>query len=57
MVGWIIEQFRCTWDNPVLGESLIPFINDGQGHVVEFRVKIREDWIDPLEHVFHWAGG
>jgi len=36
----------------VLGESLIPFIGNGQGQVAEFRVKIREDWIDPLEHVF-----
>jgi hypothetical protein len=36
----------------VLRESFIPFITDGQGNVVEFRVKIREDWLDPLEHVF-----
>ena len=49
---WHYDTFLCTWDDPVLGESLIPFITDGQGHVVEFHVKIREDWIDPLEHVF-----
>ena len=49
---WHYDTFLCTWDDPVLGESLISFITDGQGHVVEFRVKIREDWIDPLEHVF-----
>ena len=49
---WHYDSFVCTWDNPVLGESLIPFITDGQGQVAEFRVKIREDWIDPVEHVF-----
>ncbi|MEI7847679.1 MAG: serine hydrolase [Chloroflexota bacterium] len=49
---WHYDTFLCTWDDPVLGESLIPFISDGQGNVVEFKVKIREDWIDPLEHSF-----
>lgn len=49
---WHYDTFLCKWDNPVLGESLIPFITNGQGEVAEFRVKIREDWIDPLEHVF-----
>jgi len=49
---WHYDTFVCHWDDPVLGESLIPFINDGQGNVTEFRVTIREDWIDPLEHVF-----
>ena len=49
---WHYDTFLCKWDDPVLGESLIPFITDGQGHVAEFHVKIREDWIDPLEHVF-----
>ena len=49
---WHYDTFLCKWDDPVLGESLVPFITDGQGHVAEFHVKIREDWIDPLEHVF-----
>jgi CubicO group peptidase (beta-lactamase class C family) len=49
---WHYDSFVCKWDNPILGESLIPFITDGQGQVAEFRVKIREDWIDPVEHVF-----
>jgi len=49
---WHYDTFLCKWDDPVLGESLIPFLTDGQGQVAEFRVKIREDWIDPLEHVF-----
>ena len=49
---WHYDTFECHWDDPVLGESLMPFIMDGQGNITEFRVKIREDWIDPLEHVF-----
>jgi CubicO group peptidase (beta-lactamase class C family) len=49
---WQYDTFLCKWDDPVLGESLVPFISDGQGEIAEFRVKIREDWLDPLEHVF-----
>lgn len=49
---WHYDTFLCRWDDPVLGASLIPFIGDGQGEIAEFRVKIREDWIDPLEHLF-----
>ncbi len=49
---WHYDTFRCHWNDPTLGDSLIPFRSDGQGNVVELRVKIREDWIDPLEHVF-----
>ena len=49
---WQYDTFLCKWNDPVLGESMIPFITNGQGEVAEFRVRIREDWIDPLEHVF-----
>jgi len=49
---WHYDTFECHWDDPVLGESLMPFLGDGQGNVTGFRVKFREDWIDPLEHVF-----
>ena len=49
---WHYDTFLCHWDDPVLGDSLMPFITNGQGEAAEFRVKIREDWIDPLEHVF-----
>jgi CubicO group peptidase (beta-lactamase class C family) len=49
---WHYDTFLCHWDDPVLDESLIHFITDGEGNVAEFRVKIREDWIDPLEHNF-----
>jgi CubicO group peptidase (beta-lactamase class C family) len=49
---WHYDTFECHWDDPVLGESLMPFLSDGQGNVTGFCVKFREDWIDPLEHVF-----
>jgi len=49
---WHYDTFICHWDDPVLGESLMPFLSDGQGNVTEFHVKFREDWIDPLEHEF-----
>jgi CubicO group peptidase (beta-lactamase class C family) len=52
LMHWHYDSFMCKWDNPILGESLIPFSTDGQGHVTGFKVKIREDWIDPLEHPF-----
>jgi CubicO group peptidase (beta-lactamase class C family) len=54
---WHYDTFLCRWNDPVLGESLIPFISDGQGQVAEFHVKIREDWIDPQEHVFKRMNG
>jgi CubicO group peptidase (beta-lactamase class C family) len=53
---WHYDTFLCKWDDPVLGESLVTFITDGQGCVAEFRLKIREDWIDPLTHVFKIKG-
>jgi hypothetical protein len=52
MQHWHYDTFLCKWGDPVLGESLISFITDGQGNVTEFHVRIREDWIDPLEHIF-----
>jgi CubicO group peptidase (beta-lactamase class C family) len=52
LTHWHYDTFLCKWHDPVLGESLVPFITDGQGHVTEFHVKIREDWIDPVEHIF-----
>ncbi len=53
---WHYDTFLCRWDNPVFGESLMPFLTDGQGHVRELRFAIRPDWIDPLEHVFKKVG-
>lgn len=49
---WHYDTYLCKWDDPLLGESLIPFLNDGQGEIAEFRVKINEDYLDSLEHIF-----
>lgn len=49
---WHYDTYLCKWDDPLLGESLIPFISDGQGEITEFRVKVREDYLDSLEHIF-----
>jgi CubicO group peptidase (beta-lactamase class C family) len=52
LVHWHYDTFLCRWTDPVWDQSLIPFITNGQGQVQEFRVKVREDWIDPLEYIF-----
>jgi len=49
---WHFDTFLCKWTDPVFDQSLIPFILDGQGVITEFRLKVREDLIDPLEHIF-----
>ena len=49
---WHYDTFLCHWSDPIFGRGLVPFITDGQGRVAEFRLKVREDWIDPLEYRF-----
>jgi CubicO group peptidase (beta-lactamase class C family) len=49
---WHHDTFLCRWSDPIFDRSLVPFITDGQGQVEEFRLKVREDWIDPLEYRF-----
>lgn len=49
---WHYDTFLCRWTDPVFNQSLVPFILDGQGHVEKFKLKVREDWIDPFEYVF-----
>jgi CubicO group peptidase (beta-lactamase class C family) len=52
MTHWHYDSFMCKWDDPILGESLVPFSSDGQGNITGFKVKIREDWLDTLEHSY-----
>jgi hypothetical protein len=52
LTHWQDDTFLCKWDDPVLAESLVSFTSDGRGRTQEFRVRIRPDWIDPVEHVF-----
>ncbi len=49
---WHHDTFLCQWTDPVFDRSFIPFSLNSQGQVEGFRVKVREDWIDPLEYVF-----
>jgi len=52
LTHWHYDSFMCKWDDPILGESLMPFTGDGQGHITGFKARVREDWIDSAEHVF-----
>jgi CubicO group peptidase (beta-lactamase class C family) len=49
---WHYDTFLCHWTDLTYGQSLVPFILDGQGNVEEFRLKVREDWVDTLEYKF-----
>jgi hypothetical protein len=49
---WHYETFRCRWRDRYFGQSFVPFELDERGRVRAFRVKVREDWIDPLEYRF-----
>ncbi len=49
---WDYETYICKWNDPMWGESDLIFVPDGQGSVGAFRVKVREDFIDPLDYVF-----
>jgi CubicO group peptidase (beta-lactamase class C family) len=54
---WHYDIFMCNWSDVVFDRSLVPFILDGQGHVAEFKLKVREDFLDPLEYVFQKGRG
>lgn len=49
-----VHQAMQNWNVPGLALTLVKDdqVLLGQGRVVEFHVKIREDWIDPLKHIF-----
>jgi CubicO group peptidase (beta-lactamase class C family) len=49
---WYYDTFLCKWEDTFMDKSLVTFIIDVRGQVEEFRVKIREDFVDPLEYVF-----
>lgn len=49
---WSEHTFLCHWSDPIFNQSLIPFTVDSDGNPVEFHLKVREDWIDPLEYIF-----
>jgi CubicO group peptidase (beta-lactamase class C family) len=47
---WQFDTFRVEWDDPYLRSSLIPFRLDELGKVDEFRMKVRPDFVDPMEY-------
>ncbi len=53
---WDYETFLCKWNDPMWGKSYLTFVPDGRGSVESFKVKVREDFIDPLEYVFERTG-
>jgi CubicO group peptidase (beta-lactamase class C family) len=49
---WQFDTFRVEWADPYLRSSLIPFRLDERGHADEFRMKVRPDFVDPMEYRF-----
>jgi CubicO group peptidase (beta-lactamase class C family) len=54
---WHYDAFLCRWSDPIFDKGLVPFILDGQGTVEAFRLKVREDMLDPLEYEFRRKDG
>jgi len=52
MEHWHYDTFLCRWNNPTFGESMIPFGLDAEGNVETFRLRVRPEFIDPLEYEF-----
>ena len=52
LAHWHYDTFEATWADPYFRTSLVTFAVDPAGRAAEFRVRIREDFVDPLEYVF-----
>jgi CubicO group peptidase (beta-lactamase class C family) len=49
---WQFDTFRVEWADPYLRASLIPFRLNESGRADEFRMKVRPDFVDPMEYRF-----
>ncbi|UCH09963.1 MAG: serine hydrolase [Fidelibacterota bacterium] len=49
---WHYDTFVSKWSDPMWGESFITFTLDSDGDAAKLSLKIREDFIDPLEYTF-----
>jgi CubicO group peptidase (beta-lactamase class C family) len=49
---WHYDTFVSKWSDPMWRESFVSFTLDGDGDVARLSLKIREDFIDPLEYTF-----
>ncbi|RMF60277.1 MAG: serine hydrolase [Calditrichaeota bacterium] len=52
LTPYLNDIFLARWSDKVWNQSYVNFDVNEQGEVEQFRVKIRPDWIDPLEYVF-----
>ncbi len=46
------DTFRVEWADPYLRTSLIPFRLNERGQADEFRMRVRPDFVDPMEYRF-----
>lgn len=49
---WHYDTFLCRWNSRVWGESFVYFDLDDEGHVAQFRLRVRPEWIDTREYAF-----
>lgn len=52
LTHWQYDTFQARWADPYLRTSLLPFRLDERGRAVEFRMKVRPDFVDPMEYRF-----
>ena len=52
LTHWQYNTFQVMWSDKVWDKSFLHFDEDSMGRIAGFRVKIRPDWIDPLEYHF-----
>jgi CubicO group peptidase (beta-lactamase class C family) len=52
LTHWKYDTFRVEWADLYFRASLIPFRLDERGRAVEFRMKVRPDFVDPMEYRF-----
>ena len=49
---WHGDVFMARWTDPVWNESAVFFDLNGRGEIGTFRIRIRPEWIDPVEYRF-----
>jgi CubicO group peptidase (beta-lactamase class C family) len=49
---WRFDTFRAEWAEPYFRTSMIPFRLNERGQADEFRMKVRPDFVDPMEYRF-----
>ncbi|UCD39245.1 MAG: serine hydrolase [Fidelibacterota bacterium] len=52
---WHYDTFVSKWSDPMWGESFVTFTLDSNGKATALSLKVREEFIDPLEYSFQRA--